>query len=240
MNRTTRSLLLIAAAIPFVAAACGSETTIVMGEDTVDYGITVTGTGEAAATPDMATIDLGVEVTAATVAAAREGAATAARRVIDAAKREGVADRDLQTRSISVSPVYDYSRPGTPTITGYVASNYLTVRVRDLARLSAVVDTSVEAGGDAARLQGISFGFNDEASLRTTARERAIADARQRAETYASAAGVRLGDVLSIVETSISQPMPLTRSAAADTATPIEPGESTIAVSVTIRFAIAR
>ncbi len=238
----TRSALLLLVALPALSlvAACGSDTTVVMGEDIVEYGITVSGTGEAAATPDMATIDLGVEVTATTVAAAREGAAAAARRVIDAAKAQGVADRDLQTRTISISPVYDYSRSGTPTVTGYIAANFLVVRVRDLARLPAVIDAATAAGGDAARLQGITFGFNDEAALRKTARENAIADARQRAETYAAAAGVQLGEVISIVETSASPPVPFTRSAAADTATPIEPGESTVAVSVTVRFAIAR
>jgi uncharacterized protein YggE len=237
-------LVLLSAAV-LLPACAGSGTTVVTGEGNVDHGITVTGVGEANATPDMATIDVGVEVSAGSVALAREGAASAAQRLISAAKANGVADRDIQTRSVSVSPVYDYSRQGPPTIIGYTAGNLLTLRIRDLDRLSVIIDSSIAAAGDAARLQGVQFGFADDAALRKAARENAIADARQRAETYAAAAGVRVGEVLAIAETVSTGPIPLglPRAPAAgafDTATPIERGESTVSVAVTVRFAFEK
>jgi uncharacterized protein YggE len=234
--------LLLLAPFLLVSACSNGETTVITGEAPMETGITVSGTGEASAAPDMATIDLGIEAFAATVAEARDRAARAASSLIASVKANGVADRDIQTRQVGVNPVYDYSRPGQPVITGYSVSNILTVRVRDLDRLSRVIDDAIAAGGEAVRVNGLQFGFGDREALLETARKNAIADARKRAETYAAAAGVRLGDVLAISETAVSGPVPLAvpRAAATGDSTPIEPGESTITVSVTVRFALER
>lgn len=223
-------------------AGCTSpSTTVVTGDSDVETGITVSGTGEASAPPDMAILTLGVEVSSPSVADARDRAARAASNLIDAVKRNGVQDRDIQTQAVSVSPQYDYTRPGTPGIAGYLVQNTLTVRVRDLSRLSAVIDDALAAAGDAARLNGLQFSFSDRDGLLKTARERAMADARARAETYAAAAGVRLGTVISIAETASGGPIPLAVPASgriASDATPIETGESTVTVTVTVRYAI--
>ena len=227
--------------VAVLATACSGDTTIVAGESTTDLGITVTGTGEAAAAPDMAMLDLGVEVTAASVTDARERAAQAASRLIASVKGNGVADRDIQTRAIAVQPQYDYSRSGPPVITGYTVQNLLAVRVRDLDRLGKVIDDALAAAGDAARLNSLQLGFSKQDDLLETARKNAVADARKRAETFAAAAGVRVGAVLAITETAASGPIPLGLPAArstADTATPIEPGESTVTVTVSVRFAV--
>lgn len=242
MTRTLplAAMLLLAAA--FAAACSGGDTTIVTGEAPMETGITVSGTGEASAAPDMATIDLGIETFAPTVAEARDRAARAASSLIASVKANGVADRDIQTRQVGVNPVYDYSRPGQPVITGYTVSNILTVRVRDLDRLSRVIDDAIAAAGDTVRVNGLQFGVSDREALLETARKNAVADARKRAETYAAAAGVRLGGVIAISETAVSSPMPLAvpRAAATGEGTPIEPGESTMTVSVTVRFALER
>lgn len=242
MTRTRLApMLVILPLIALLAAACTGDTTIFTGESTADLGITVTGTGEASAPPDMATLALGIDVTAPSIAEARERAAQAANRLIASVKANGVADRDIQTRAISVEPRYDYSRPGAPVITGYAVQNILTVRVRDLDRLSKVIDGALAAAGDAARLSGLQFGFSKQDDLLKAAREAAIADARRRAETFAAAAGVRVGGVVAITETAASGPIPLGLPAGrstADTPTPIETGESTVTVTVSVRFAI--
>lgn len=242
MTRSRRSAALIAvAALVLFAAACSGDTTILSGESPTDLGITVTGTGEAAAPPDMATVDLGIEVAASSVADARERAAQAAARLIASVKANGVADRDIQTRAIAVQPQYDYSRSGPPVITGYTVQNVLTVRVRDLDRLGRVIDDALAAAGDAARLNSLQLGFSKQDDLLETARKNAVTDARRRAETFAAAAGVRVGDVLAITEIAAAGPVPLGLPAgrsAADTATPVEVGESTVTVTVSVRFAI--
>ena len=189
----------------------------------------------------MAMLDLGVEVTAASVADARERAAQAASRLIASVKGNGVADRDIQTRAIAVNPQYDYSRSGPPVITGYTVQNLLAVRVRDLDRLGKVIDDALAAAGDAARLNSLQLGFSKQDDLLETARKNAVADARKRAETFAAAAGVRVGVVLAITETATSGPVPPGLPAGrstADTATPVEIGESTVTVTVSVRFAI--
>jgi uncharacterized protein YggE len=240
MTRTRRSPVLLAlAALALLAAAC-SSITILPGESPTDLGITVTGTGEAAAAPDMAILALGVEVAAPSVAEARERAARAASRLIASVKGNGVADRDIQTRAIAVQPQYDYSRFGPPVITGYTVQNVLTVRVRDLDRLGRVIDDALAAAGDAARLNSLQLGFSKQDDLLETARKNAVADARKRAETFAAASGVRVGAVLAITETA-GGPVPLGLPAgrsAADTATPVEVGESTVTVTVSVRFSI--
>ena len=209
-----------------------------------DEYITVAGLGEASAAPDVAVLSLGVEVTEKSVAQARQQAAEAAAAVLDSMRKNGVADRDLRTTGLQLHPQYDYSRNNAPKIIGYLASHQLSVKVRAMDSLSQVVDGAVIAGGDAARLQGISFEVDNPADLLATARRNAIADARLRAETYAEAAGVAVGKVLAISEVEEREPAPRMMMAAraesmkmADT--PIEPGESTISVRVTVRFGLA-
>lgn len=211
-----------------------------------DETITVAGTGEASAAPDIATLTLGVEVTAKSVAEARQGAAQAASAMLAALTAGGVAERDIRTSGLQLHPQYDYSRNNAPKITGYLASHQLTVKVRSMDALNAVVDNSILAGGDAARLQGISFDVDEPAALLAEARRAAIADARLRAETYAEAAGVGVGRVLVISESAadVQPPMPMMMAARAETMkmadTSIQPGETTIIAHVTVRFELVQ
>ncbi len=222
-------------------ASCG---TIWPGDcELTDEYILVAGNGEASAAPDVAVLSVGVEVTEKTVADARQRAAEAAGAVLDAIRAKGVAEKDIRTTGLQLHPQYDYSRNNAPKIIGYVASHQLSVKVRAMENLSGVVDGAVVAGGDAARLQGISFEIDDATELLAAARRNAIADARLRAETYAEAAGVSVGKVLAISEAEEREPAPRMMMAAraesmkmADT--PIQPGESTIAVRVSVRFAL--
>lgn len=206
-------------------------------------GISVNGTGRVTVTPDIGVFDVGVEVTAETVALARAGAAEAMQLVRAAVAASGVEDRDVSTRSFNIYPQYDYDRAeGPPEIIGYTVNNWIEVKVRDIDSLSDVLDDAVTAGGDAIRVGGISFRVDEPEQYTEEARMLAVEDARARAQQLADLAGVTLGDALSISESSggfARQQFAVAEAAfAADSATPISPGESQVSVTVHIVFAI--
>ncbi len=155
-------------------------------------------------------------------------------------KGEGVAAADIQTSSLSINPQFSNPRPGDPnepSITGYNVSDMVTVTVRDLSRLGSLIDKAVEAGANA--MYGVAYGENDPGALLDKARPLAVADARRKAEIYATAGGAKLGRLMQLNEQTGAQPVQFAarayaRSAAAPT--PIEPGEDRLTVSVTARF----
>ncbi|MEM7544444.1 MAG: SIMPL domain-containing protein [Pseudomonadota bacterium] len=202
--------------------------------------LTVTGTGEASAAPDIATITVGVETQGATAEAALADNSADAARLIEAAKASGVEPRDIQTSGLSIYPVYDQrssDRSERPQIIGYAVNNQVSVRLRDMQGLGQTLGDLVKAGAN--QMRGIAFGIEDDAAISDEARKRAIADARRKAEIYAEAAGVKLGAILSISEGGGGyQPRgPVLRAAAAE-AVPVEIGESAISVSVVVVWEI--
>lgn len=210
--------------------------------------IHVSGEGRATMAPDMAVISLSVTRMAETAEAALAANNEAMRAVLDALKQDGIAERDMQTSDFSIFPRYsqpDQSRPQSgnemPTITGYQVSNGLTVRVRDLSKLGALLDRSVKLGIN----QGgqISFTNADPKGAMEEARKNAVADAMAKAKTLAEAAGRTLGSVTTISESSQRpEPMPLMRSMAmakeADSV-PIAGGENSYSVLVEMTFTLA-
>lgn len=203
--------------------------------------ISVSGEGEVSAVPDMAVITVGAQAeadTAAEALAATSAAVAAALEVLDAA---GVEGRDIQTSGVSLSPRMvwpDRNGSEPPRIEGYVASNQLTVRVRDLASLGVVLDAVVSSGANT--LGGVTFTLSEPNAARDEARRAAVADARTRAALYAEAAGVVLGGVREIAEEGLSQPMPrmMAEAAMSDAAVPVAPGEVTISARVRMVFDI--
>jgi len=240
-----RSLLLAVpvAAVLLFAGCEGDKTTVVTTSPEVT-GISVTGHGEVEAPPDTGFFDVGVQVSAPTVAAARDGAASAADRVISALKKDGVDAKDIQTQNFFITPEYDYSKNSSrPTITGYQVSNTVSVKVRKLDNFSKIVDDAAAAGGDAVRLSGIRFGIEDDKKLLDQARAAAMDDAKQKADQLAKLGGVKLGPPQTISETQGTRP-PET-FAAVDKATggvsvptPIEAGTGKVTVDLSIRWAI--
>lgn len=203
--------------------------------------ITVTGEGQVAAAPDMATISLGVTSQAASASQALSQTNAATARVLDRLKAMGIAARDMQTDGLSLSPRWDQrSASGQePTITGYVASNSVRVRVRDLSSLGQTLDTTVGLGAN--QFNGLNFGLQDPRPSTDKARRAAVADALLRARLYATAAGVELGAILSISEVGNARPPILEmRSMAAADAVPVAQGELTVSASVTVVFAIGK
>ncbi|MFI6876980.1 SIMPL domain-containing protein [Streptomyces sp. NPDC050400] len=201
--------------------------------------VTVTGEGRASAAPDTAVVTAGVEVTGATSKAALAAQNTAANALLAAVRTAGVADRDVRTESLSLSPVYTTgSEPdAAPKVTGYQAGQTFSVKVRDLGRTGAVIQAVVDATGDAGRIHGIVFDVADPAALRADARAAAHADAHDKAVQYARLSGHRLGRLVSLDESAGGRPRPVPVPAVAFDESagkvPVAPGEIEDEVSVT-------
>lgn len=201
--------------------------------------LSVTGEGQAHATPDMATITLGVSTRAGTAAEAMAQNAASQRAVIDKLKAGGIGDRDIQTSGLSLSPLLDQAPDrSAPVVTGYSAQNMVSVRVRDLDRLGQMLDDLVAVGAN--EIYGIAFGLQDPQAAEDEARRAAVAEARRRAGILAEAAGVGLGQVLHVTDAQASMgPQPQFRAMAdAAMGAPVERGEMVVTQQVTLTFAI--
>ncbi len=204
--------------------------------------ITVAGEGRIEATPDMATITLGVTHEAKEARDAMQATSEAVARVLERLSAMGIAPRDLQTRQLSLNPLWsDSSVSGSDRrrITGFVASNTVMVRVRDLAALGGILDSVIEDGAN--DFNGLRFGLQDPAPLMDEARQRAVTDAMDRAKLLAGAAGVTLGPVLSIDEHGGGSVAPMAEMAMRMSAAgaPVAAGELAITANVAMVFAIA-
>lgn len=212
---------------------------VTAGGSTAQGTISVVGTGEAVAPPDMATIRLGVTSEAREAAEAMRANAAAMTQVLARLTGAGIADRDMQTSELSLSPRWGRPEPGRDAeVTGFVASNTLTVRVRDLDVLGPTLDAAL--GDGANTLGGLSFGISDAAALRDAARRAAVADAKRAAEVLAAAAGVTLGALQELSELGgANEPQPMARMemSVAD-ALPVAAGEATIRTTVRMVFAV--
>lgn len=217
-------LLLLAPALGF-----GCETERLVG---------VTGVGTATSPPDMATIQTGVVTEAPTASDAMEENKAAAARLLETLKQRGIAAKDIQTSNFNVSPVYERDQRGRtkPRITGYRVTNSLRVRVRSLPSLGGVLDALVQAGSN--QMSGISFGIDNPTGVMNSARNRAMSDARSRAELYAQAAGLAVGRVLQIREQQASLPRPqyLGVRAMEASAVPIATGEQEISATINVVY----
>lgn len=202
--------------------------------------ITVSGQGSVEAVPDMATIVLGVTHQAAEAADAMAQVRTESAAIIRELTELGVADQDMQTRSLSLSPVWSNRRNSNdapPKITGFVARNTLMIRVRDLETLGGLLDAVLGRGAN--YFSGLRFGLQNPDPLVDAARKDAVADARAKAELLAEAAGVRLGAVMSITDHGDSGPVMMEAAAVARSAPDIAAGELTLRASVGVVYLIA-
>lgn len=211
--------------------------------------IAIEGRGEVAAAPDMATINSGVTSQGATAREALDANTSAMAELIAALKEAGIEARDIQTSGFSVNPNYVYTDERDangytmpPKINGYQVSNTVTVAVRKLETLGAILDKSVTVGANT--VNGVSFSVADPSELFNEARKAAFADARAKAELYATAAGSALEDIVSISETQgFNQPQPYPMYAkaemAADAPVPVEAGELSFAINVNVQWELA-
>jgi len=199
--------------------------------------ISVTGEATVSVPPDLAEIDGGVTSEAKTAREASEANNAAMGKVLQALKGAGLDEKDIQTSRLSLQPQSAPNRSGPSAIAGYRASNRVTLRVRDVTKVASVIDTLVGAGAN--EIGGINFVVSQASKLLDEARERAVADARRKAEIYAKAAGVTLGAPLSISEEGNSAPAPYRRMAAGmAVSAPVAQGEETLQVTVSVSWAI--
>ena len=149
-------------------------------------------------------IRLGVSSQGKTARAASDANAKEMTAVLAAIKESGVADRDIQTTSLSLQPQYDPNKTGAARLIGFQVNNQVTVKIRDIGQLPAVLDRAIAAGAN--EMSGIEFVVSEQAKLLDQARDAAIADARRKAELYANAAGMKVGRVMAIAEEGSAPP----------------------------------
>jgi hypothetical protein len=206
-----------------------------------EHTITVSGVGLVSAEPDVADVMIGVSVTRPAVKDARAEAAAAMTAVVAAVKQAGVADKDIRTVSLNLNPVQRYDG-NVPKLIGYEFANTTRVTVRDLEKVSAVVDQAAAVG--ATTIQGIAFRIDDPTKIEARARELAMANARDRADALARAAGVAIKGVAAIAEDMGGGPMPpvpmraFSLAKSAEASTPVEAGTTEVSIHVTVSYLI--
>lgn len=236
LRSTTSSVLLM---LSIIGASFGLPG-VTLGQDTdTTPSLTVAGVGEASARPDLAEIQVGVITEAETAGEALHRNTVAMRALFDTVTAFKIADRDVQTTVLNVSPVYARGdrRTQPQRIVAYRVENRVKVKVRDLTHLGSILDTLVAQGANT--VHGIAFRVGTPQPLLDQARRAAVDDARRKAELYAKAAGVGVGRVLSIQEEHLRMPPPrpfAARTMAAEAAVPVASGESTVSVRVVITY----
>ncbi len=203
--------------------------------------LTVRGTGVVFAEPDMAEVRVGVTTQGADATSAMQANAASAGAIIAALRDLGIAPEDVQTAAVSLAPEFDRPEPGSreqPRVVGYRASNNIQVTVRDLSALGDLLDTLVRAG--ATDIGRIRLTSSELEMLMDDALALAMGRARDKAKRLSAAAGVELGEVLSISEQFARGPgpVPLAAQALADAPVPIAPGQQRIEASVTVTYAL--
>lgn len=248
-----RSLVITAATAIAVFAAylvgsgqAGNSTAIAAEQSAaVDApSIVMTGSGEATGVPDQLTFSLGVRTSASDVSTALNSSSNITRRVLRAVRAQHIAPKDVQTTGLSINAIYDYSDSAPPVITGYAVTQSMAVLVRELPNAGATISSAVSAGGNAVRLHDVRLQIGDEDALLKQARTAAFAEARAKAEQYASEAGLQLGDVSSVREVhvtpSVHQLYRTTGSLTDAVApVPIRAGQADLRVTVSVVWSFA-
>lgn len=237
MRIASPAVMLIMAALVLPTAAADAQIAPAAALPIDGTLLDVVAEGRTTRIPDVATIRAGVVTQAPAAAAALGDNAQRMSRVIAALKQAGVAPRDIATANISLSPQYKYAENQPPVITGYQASNTVSVRFRDIARSGAILDALVAQGAN--QIDGPSLSLDQPDAALDEARTDAVKRARARAELYARAAGLTVARILSISEAgepSPGVPSPRYMVAKADSSTPISAGEQDVTVSVSVRF----
>ncbi len=243
MRHAVLALLTVATTMPVAAAAqtTPSVAPMVPASGTV---LDVVAEGRTTRVPDLATIRAGVVSTAPTASQALRDNAAAMTKVMAALRRAGVAARDLATTSVQLSPQYRYADNQPPVVTGYQATNTVTVRFRDIATSGTILDALVAQGAN--QIDGPNLSVAEPDKALDEARTDAIRRAQARAELYAKAAGMRVARIVSITEAGQDAggpdrpPVVFARAMAADAKMEIAPGEKDITATLQVRFLLER
>jgi uncharacterized protein len=233
-------LATLASAAAFACVVPSVEAQTPQAQSAPFTGIVVVGEGRVTVAPDYAQIASGVTIRGKTVKEASDANAKTMAAVIKALVDSGVAQNDIQTSRFSVQPVYVPQEPRTePKLAGYSVSNQVRAKIRQIDKLGEILDRLITAG--ATDVGNVEFLVSDPSKALDQARSSAIADARRKAEVYARAAGIRLGQVEWITEASGFGQVPLRgQGAARAAAVSIAIGEDTLEATVTVGFTIAQ
>ena len=174
-------------------------------------GIWVSGTGKVSAVPDLAILRLGIEAQAMSVAEAQSQASGAMNEVMSALTDKGIVEKDIQTQYFNIHRVtrWDESK-GQEVVIGYRVTNMVTAKIREMDKVGVIIDNVASAGGDLTRIDSISFSVEDPSGYREEVRQKAMADAKAKAEQLAALAGVTLGKPTYISE-NVYIPSPVYR-----------------------------
>lgn len=206
--------------------------------------LSISAEGSVNREPDIAFLNAGVQTQGETAQAAMSANSAAMNGVFDALASADVDRSDMQTSNFSLQPQYDYSNRQSgepPRLTGYQASNQLTVRVRELDNLGETMDALVSAGGNT--FSGLTFALEDDRAAKNAARDIAMKEAIARAELYAAASGYEVARVVTINESGGFSPQPMAMMAEArsmDRSTPIASGEVGYSVTVNVTFELRK
>lgn len=234
-----RFVLVALSVATFFSLGCEGDK-IFSGDDSItgEDRIHVTGTAQVSVESDIATTQVGVQTFSgdAVEAVTLNNTSTAA--VLAAFEALGVAEEDLQTRSFSISPQRAFAEDRPDSIIGFWVSNTVEITLRDLTKVGQMLQVAVDAGANS--IFGLQFSVANPDSVEDLARTKAVEDARRRAETLATAAGVEVGGVVSLRESSISVPYYFRGGLEADAgaAVPIEPGSVEVSATVEVVFEI--
>lgn len=233
-----RTILISAAALAAAPLAAPANAQVQHAQPISGTRLDVVATGEVTRTPDLARIQAGVVTQAQNATDAIRQNAARMESVRSALRRAGIEARDIQTSTIALHPEYRYAENQPPQLVGYRATNEVTVRFRDIANTGRILDALVAEGAN--QISGPMLTIDRPEAALDEARTRAIAIARERAELYAGALGMRVARVLSVSEAGMvgpPMPVPVARmEAARDASTQIDPGEQTLGVTLTVSF----
>lgn len=241
-NTVTRALALAMSALAVVVllgvalSGCASTPAPVPGPgNTAPRQVTVLGEGKVQGTPDTLTVGVSIEATAPDATGASNQTSSRVNAVTDALTAQGIDRKDIGTSNVSLQPQYGGS--DNTTIVGYRSSNSIEVTVRKIDIGPQVLGAITTAGGDATRINSVTYSIEDDSQLVKDARARAFDDAKNRAQQYAELSGMKLGKILSISETGSGPPPPMPmqspRFGAAAESVPLSPGQQTVGFSVT-------
>ena len=235
-------------AFAIIAVSTFSDSKPVLADEVKQPEVNVSATGKVSAEPDMALVSFGVVREARTAREALNDNNQAMASVLTALESSGIANKDIQTSNFNISPRYHYPKRSSdgsqppPKITGYAVSNNVTIRVRELAKLGTILDEVVSLGVNSGG--NIQFQNQNPAEILEEARTKAVKNAMAKAQTLATAAGVKLGPIIEIRENTLEpRPVPMARTtmmeASSDAAAvPIAGGENSYSVHVQMRWAL--
>lgn len=200
----------------------------------------VTGEGKVTVKPDIAYVNAGIRAQSQTVKGAQDQINTVINKVSQAVKSFGVNSEDIQTTNYNINPDYDFSG-GSQKIRGYSAQTTLSIKVRQIDKINEVIDASTQNGAN--EISGVSFDVEDKTKAEDKAREKAVSEAKKRAEQASKIAGFKLGRIVNYSEGSspFPEPIPLRAvgiEAVSDKATQVEPGSSEVKITATLSYEI--